>query len=359
MRKLLIVLAAFAFVVAYSVPAMAAEADFYGSIRMLTFNTSLSKEQTTWGTTDDDDLAHVLSGSGKLGARAKVGDVGGHFEMSNSFTLRLMYAYWEGGFGKLVVGQDYTPTEPLFANMAYGDNSMTAYGLSYAGRQPQVKLVTLGGALQVALMTNVVVSASGFTPTETDTSIPKIEASYSLKLGPVSLSIFGGMNSHDDVVITGASEKTYSIDSNLLGVAFKIPVGALYLNGEVWMSQNPKNYGQATLAKAANAAAYNTANDGIDDAEAMVYALIVGYKISDMLKIEGGYALIHNEIDQSGVTTEAETNFFYVQLPVTLAKNVYIIPEIGSADYGDLKVGSTETKQGDMSYWGVKWQIDF
>lgn len=359
MRKLLIVLAAFAFTVAYSVPAMAdADWDWYGHARMLTFSTTMSKEASGLGV-EDEDLTHVLSGSGRVGAHVKSGDIRGRVEVSSTFGLRLIYAYWEAGFGKLLVGQDYTPTEYFISNMAYGDNSMVSYGVSYAGRQPQVKLLALNDALQVALIQTVVKSASGLAVTETDTSMPKLEVSYSLKLGPVSLTLFGGMNSHDDVVITGTTEKTYGIDSSVFGFGLKVPVGALSIGATVWTTQNPANYGQLTTAKAGNAAAYNAATDGIDDAEGLVYAVVVGYKISDMLTIEGGYSLISNEIDKGGVTTEAETNFMYVQLPITLAKNVWITPEFGSADFGDTTTGTVKTKNGDMTYWGAKWEIRF
>jgi len=245
--------------------------------------------------------------------------------------------------------------------MAYGDNSMVSYGVSYAGRQPQVKLLLLNEALQIALIQHSVVSAAGLAPTETDTGIPKIEAAYSLKLGPVSLTIFGGMNTHDDSVIVGTTETTYSIDSSVFGVGFKIPVGALYINGTAWVAQNPANYGQLTKTATAGAAQYIAANNSIEDAEATVYALVVGYKISDMLTIEGGYGFFHNEVDTAvGVTTEEESNFFYVQLPITLAKNVWIIPEVGSVDYGDREAtGATAVELGDMSYWGAKWEIRF
>ncbi len=358
MRKLLIVLAAFAFVVAYTVPVMAAsEFSFYGHARMLTFNTSLSKEATTWGTTDDDDLTHVLSGSGRFGANAKAGDITGKWEVSSTVGLRQIWANWKFGAGSLRVGQDYTPTNYFPSGMVYGDNSMVSYGACYASRQPQVKLI-LGG-LQVALINTKVVSVAGLTPDDTDTSIPKIEVAYSLKLGPVSLKVFGGMNSHDDVAIAGTTETTYSVDSSVFGVGFSIPVGALYIKGNVWTAQNPANYGLATTAPAGNAATLNAAGTGVEDAESMAYAFVFGYKISDMIKLEAGYGYVDGEVSVGGVSTESEKTFFYFQAPITLAKNVWIIPEIGSADYGDTTTGTVKTKNGDMNYWGAKWEIRF
>ncbi len=358
MRKLLIVLAAFAFVVAYTLPAMAAsEWGFYGQARVLTFNTTKSKEATTWGT-EDDDLTHVLSGSARtLGANVKAGDISGKFEAGGTLNLRLAHATWKFGAGALRVGQDYTPGDYFPSGMVYGDNSMVSYGASYTGRIAQVKLL-LGG-LQVALIQTNVVSVAGLAPTETDTAIPKIEVAYSLKLGPASLKFFGGMNTHDDVVVVGTTETTYSVDSSLLGVGFSIPVGALYVKGNVWVSQNPANYGMVTTAPAGSGAALNTAGTGVEDAESMAYALVLGYKISDMITLEGSYGYVDGEVTAAGVKTEAEKTFFCITAPITVAKNVILTPEIGAMDFGDTTTGTVKTKNGDWNYWGLRWRINF
>lgn len=356
MRKLLIVLAAFALVVAYTLPAMADDQwDFYGSARILTFMETDSKE--VQGTFEDEDFTHDISGSARtIGANVKAGDIRGRFEAGGAINLRLAYAYWEFGAGKLLVGQDYTPICFFPSGMVYADNSMVSYGAPYAGRQPQVKLLLMNDALQIALVKpNVGTAVVG---TDQDTSMPKIELAYSLKLGPAALVLFGGINTYDDVVRTGTTETTYSIDSSVLGVGFKIPVGALYVNGDVWMSTNPGNYGMAT-GSAVKTATVDAAGTGIEDCDAMVYALVVGYKISDMLKIEGGYGFMDGERTVGAVTTSNEKTFTYVQLPITLAKNVVLTPEVGVIDYGDLEVGTAKTKQGDMSYWGLRWMINF
>ena len=358
MRKLLIVLAAFAFVVAYTLPAMADDQwDFYGSARILTFNTTESKEASGLGV-EDDDFTHDISGSARtIGARVKAGDIGGRFEAGGALNLRLAFGTWNFGAGKLLVGQDYTPGDYFPSGMVYGDNSMVSYGASYTGRIPQVKLL-LGG-LQVALIKPNAVGVAGLVATDQDTSIPKIEVAYSLKLGPASLKFFGGMNTHDDVVIVGTTETEYSVDSSLLGVGFSIPFGALYVKGNAWMSENPANYGMATLAPAGNAATLNAAGTGVEDAESMAYAIVLGYKISDMITLEGSYGYVDGEVTVGGVKTEAEKTFFCINAPITVAKNVTLTPEIGSVDYGDTTVGTTKTKNGDMNYWGLRWKIDF
>jgi hypothetical protein len=299
-----------------------------------------------------------LSGSARtLGANVKAGDISGKFEAGGTLNLRLAHATWKFGAGALRVGQDYTPGDYFPSGMVYGDNSMVSYGASYTGRIAQVKL--LFGGLQVALIQPKVVSVAGITPADTDTSMPKIEVAYSLKLGPVALKFFGGMNTHDDVVTTATTETTYTVDSTLLGVGFKIPVGALYIKGNVWMSQNPANYGMVTLAPAGNAATVDAAGTGVEDAESMAYALVLGYKISDMITIEGSYGYVDGEVSVGGVKTEAEKTFYCITAPITVAKNVIFTPEIGSVDYGDTTVGGVKTKNGDMNYMGLRWRINF
>ena len=125
------------------------------------------------------------------------------------------------------------------------------------------------------------------------------------------------------------------------------------------MSQNPANYGMVTLAKAGNAAQVNAAGTGVEDAESMAYALVLGYKISDMITIEGSYGYVDGEVSVGGVKTEAEKTFYCITAPITVAKNVIFTPEIGFIDYGDTTEGGVKTKKGDMDYVGLRWRINF
>jgi hypothetical protein len=41
-------------------------------------------------------------------------------------------------------------------------------------------------------------------------------------------------------------------------------------------------------------------------------------------------------------------------------KNVFIVPEIGIIDYNKLKSSdSADLKYGDLTWFGIKWQINF
>jgi len=115
MRKLFVLLAAVAFVVAFTVPAMAADWSFYGSARMYTFMSDYSKEYTGTGFSDDD-LSWFLQGNSRIGAKVKAGAVSGRFEYGSGPSLRLLNGAWNFGGGTLVVGQDYSPIDTFISN---------------------------------------------------------------------------------------------------------------------------------------------------------------------------------------------------------------------------------------------------
>lgn len=359
MRKLIVLFVAVAFVVAYTIPAIAADWKFYGSARMSTFMDSDSKELTGTGF-DDDDLTWDLQGNSRIGAKVKAGAIGGRFEYGakDPINLRLLYGKWKFGAGTLVVGQDYTPMHYKPGGMVWGgDAGFSGYGRFYDGRNPQIKLKK--GGFQIALIKPKVKAVGNDPGTETDTTLPKIEASYGFKGGPIALYFVGGYNTYDTVAQTATTEKEYSVDSYIYGLGFKFATGPFSVKGNIYTGTNPKNFGQKDKTKAANKAAYNAATDSIEDADTLGYAVAVGFKASDMLKFEAGYGHIDNEIDVSGTKTEAEVTTYYVHAKINLAKGCFVVPEIGKIDYGDKKVGSTTTKMGDTTFYGAKWQINF
>jgi len=387
MRKLFVLLAAVAFVVAFTVPAMAADWSFYGSARMYTFMSDYSKEYTGTGFSDDD-LSWFLQGNSRIGAKVKAGAVSGRFEYGSGPSLRLLNGAWNFGGGTLVVGQDYSPIDTFISNQQGpahwgGDIDALPWGGIYDGRTAQLKLKMAG--FQVALVQpkttgvtlpmNSAASAAydcttdtctvtpavtdGFDSVDTDTSIPKIELSYSFKAGPLALKVLGAMNTVDVVGIKGTTETEYSIDSNIFGVMAKYATGPFSIAADAYMATNPGNFG--LLQEADNPTANAIFIDNVvEDSDSTGALVVLGYKASDMIKLEAGYGMVSYEIEHAGVTAETEFNTYYIQAVIALAKGVYIVPEYGSVDYGDLKeTGESDEKLGDVSYFGAKWQINF
>jgi len=77
-----------------------------------------------------------------------------------------------------------------------------------------------------------------------------------------------------------------------------------------------------------------------------------------MITIEGGFGSVETELDMPG-TYEDEATAYYVNATINLAKGCFIVPEIGLLDHKDKTVADVKTKEGDTSYFGAKWQINF
>jgi hypothetical protein len=237
-------------------------------------------------------------------------------------------------------------------------------GFSVVLREPTVSQILTPLSLSVVASGGlpVVTTAGGpFTSVETDTSLPTIEAGYSFSFGPAAISLGGGYASYDVSGVSGTTEKEYGVDSWAVGLTFKLGFGPLYVNGGVLTGENPANFGLAQDANIqADGAVYNSTTDSVEDAETLMYYALVGFAVSDMLKLEAGYGTVANEIDVGTTTTEHETNAWYLQASINPVKNVFIIPEIGVVDYNELEVtGTADTDLGDVTYFGVKWQINW
>jgi hypothetical protein len=335
-RKLLVVLAAFALVVVYTVPGTPAQEGFYEN--------------------------------GATGTTLRAGDMGGRSAYDTGLTLRRLYDAWRFGTGTLLAVHGYMPMDTVPSDMVWNtDDDPNSCGLAYSGRLEELKVA--GGGLEVGLIGNGRTSSVP-TATETDYSIARLEASYSFSVGPVTIKPFLGYNPHDDLVSISPAEKSYSIDCSLFGGMAQFPVGAFTISLGVYSTRNFRNYGlaeDATSFPGADArytvanAFHGSASDSVEDIRSTGSALAVNYKASDTITVQGGFGMISNEVDvASGVRAEFEVTAVYIQAMFTLAKNVYITPEIGAVDYSDLRMsGTADTKLGDVSYYGAKWEIRF
>lgn len=358
MRRLLVLLAAAALVVAYTVPAKAADWSFSGSVRLNTFMEGKSKEASGLGF-DDDDLEFYQNIVSNIMATAEAGDIGGgiqYWEGLYGPAFAQIYGTWDFGGGSLLVGKSFTPANIFISNQVWGhDADMLGFGTLYTDTEPMLQLSM--GALKVALIRpQEQGGVIGAAQADTDTTMPKIEASYGFNVGPASLSIQGGYNSYDEV---DATDKDYSIDSYVLAIVAKIGLGAAWINADIWTGQNLAQY-LPNVAPAADSSAYYVpaVKDEIIDNDAMGYCLVVGYKASDMLKFEFGYGAVETELDRPG-TFEDEVAAYYVNMEITMAEGFTITPEIGKIDYGDITDDGVTSEEGDLTYWGAKWMINF
>jgi len=334
MKKLLILLTAFAFVVAFTAPAIA-EISFKGQARVDSY--MLTQDEDAG---DDSDLNWKL-GLSYFGANFTAGDITGKVEMSSGVAMRHWYGQWKFGAGSLIVGQTTCPTfNPI-------DNSVIAAGVGShggSGKQPMLGLKT--GDLFVALRAPTTTAVLGAAHADFDVTMPAIEAKYSLKAGPAGIKLWLGYNAYDDV--DGADDAT-SVSSSTVGANVDLSFGAVGVGLSVHSRQNGSQGGFK-----GQAAGYDAAADELKNATTTGFELAVSYSISDTMGFNIGYGNTNGDVDdESDTNTESA---YYVTLPITMAKGFTITPVIAIEDHG---VDTAGNEEGTETTYGARWNIKF
>ena len=376
MKKLLIVLA----VLVLAAPTMAAEWNFYGQARFATWSTDVDMDVP--GQDSDRDTLWNQQGNSRIGATVKFNDeIGGGFEMDDSFGKRKLYGTYNFGVGELLIGQTYTPTSDYFySNSVYDDDgNLLGIGQFYVGRVPMIQLKF--GDLKLAFVkpntddyefaaaTDATIQADpaaalGFsivpgtkaTMYDIDVAIPKIELSYGYKGEMFFVDVFGGYQTYEIEMQGGPS---YDVDSYVAGIGAGVTVGPVWFNAGFHMGENLGNYGNSNAAGVFGAAdgvlfddkGIITANNTFEDQEGLGYLAVLGFRANDMLAFEAGYGHQETEIERY----EAEVSQYYLNATINITKGFFMVPEIGMIEYEEDNVPA----EPEIFYLGAKWQINF
>jgi hypothetical protein len=344
-------------IVLFAAPAMAVDWNFYGSARMATYwtDTDLGDGELLNGDDDDTDLQWDLQGNSRLGANVKADAVRGQFEFGineSTVTSRRIYGTWNFGPATLKVGKDYTPVKQFISGQAFaGDLGLLGVGTAYGSRNGQLGL-NFGG-FELALITPVS-DDKGAPNGDIDEWLPKIEAAFGMGFDMFSFKINGGYQTYE---VDGGSAGDFDVDSWTVGLDVGLNFGPGYVKGAINYGENvgdagwhiPGNVSQGGLAT------FDAGRYDIKDVDTMMWALVAGWKFTDMVSLEAGVGYREDSPDQNGLEDD-EVWSAYAQLPLRLAPGMTIIPEFGYYDFDDDINGDDE---GDSWYFGGKWQIDF
>ena len=364
MRKLFVLIAAVAFLVAFTAPAFAAEWSFYGSARLLTEWNQLSGAANQDSNNSDLDLTWDMQGNSRLGANVKAGDITGAVELglpNGDASVRLIWGEYDFGGWKLGIGQHYSPVNFFISNqIGGGDTDMLPFGGVYSGRNPMLRFRM--GNLDIALVEpdKDAYNDTGDCIIDTDVILPRLEARYGLNMGAFYLEFGGGVQTYDVVGTkpNGNEGDDADIMSYLGYVGAKFNAGPFYFGANAYMGQNT---GDMTLnfgRQAADEAVILCKKDGerpdVKDTDTYGLLGVVAFTASDMLRFEGGIGYLN--ADNNEYDDDDETMAYYVQATINIAKGIFLVPEVG---YIDLDNNSDGDSQGSISYYGAKWQINF
>jgi hypothetical protein len=368
MKKLIVILAVIAMVGAFTATTMAAEWNLYGSARMATF--WVSDDPGGVGSSSSDNLNWDLQGNSRIGANVKFNDsIAGRFEYGSGPNLRLLYGTYNFDGGQILIGQQYAPSTSFYSDSVYdGDGDLLGVGQFYIGRVPMIQLSMAGfkvALIKPSTFTSIVAPIydpvamtysylpSGRVTTDTEVKLPKIEVSYAYKTDQFFVDVFAGYQTFDQKFDDGVDVCfDDSVDSWVAGIGGGVNFGAMYLKAGVHISQNQGQYGAYNPVGMFDEAVYDGAK--MVDNDGFGYLVVLGFKASDSVNIEAGYGSETNELD--GAYHEDETIQYYANLTYTITPGFFVVPEIGMIDRKNDVMGDDA---GDITYGGIKWQINF
>ena len=389
MKKFIVLLAAFAMVFGFTAKAMA-DASLYGSARFVTFWHDQDEEWANQADLDDDeDLEWQMGKLSRFGVNFKQGDITGKFEVDaragsiltgtnlnyeddsgssyhGNIRLRHLWGAWNFGSGELCIGHRhslYTYYVSSFGNNAgAGMAHFSGSNLRYF-RASQIRLTF--GNLKIAFLTPDTsykplnyISGAEEAVLDADTTLPRIEVAYTMKLEPVTLDFMAGYQTFE--VTNAATGTEEDLDSYVGLVKATVNFGPLYMKGLLRYGQNAGNYGIWTRCE--ERAAWH--NDDIEDVDAWGFGLGIGYKVSDMITLEAAISGTDAENDDLPGKPEDDMTAYGILCKITPAPGVTIQPEImlvddGDTDYAYRQQTTGGDDEGEELRIGVFWKIDF
>ena len=334
--------------------------------------------------TNEDNVGMYI----EFGLGQNTGDTirqGGQYTAIDADTaagIRHAYGWWDvNPMFQIMVGKSTTPFSPLNPSQLLGTRSGSVniigvgYGDYYSGRFTQVRgtfKFNKIARLEIALVDpNGTAVAGSYGPWQglegrdyqTSTTIPRIDISVPIYLGPVhlypgflyqrrSVDILGGLNSGVDD----------NIETYIGSLGFKFGYGPFSLEGE---GQWGKNWGNTrSLIGVSPSVMYSGArlmrNGQIEDAETYSFWVDLSYKFGPLTPhVIYGQQKSKVKEDVGLADIEARTQMYGVSVPIDLAKGFRIRPELMWYDDGDATVGGRYEDYGKYMIAGVQFQITF
>jgi len=382
----------------FAATASANEWKLYGSARMATFWTSQDYgdlyESSTNPSGDDvfglsgvQNLQWNLQSNSRIGATVEGGKLEARFELGvtpersgGNVSSRRLYGVWHfnEGWG-LKVGKDFTPITFFLSNQVFdSDNGLEFVGNAYGARYGQIAVE--GKGFKFAAITPSPTALDNLAGTvadaTTESKIPKFEASYQYHFtDAMSVHAFGGWQYYNLYWLepVSANRQEENVSSYTFGVGADLNFGPFFVKPQVSYCTNGAVAGWLNTNLGLNSTLpqqtpfINATGNGIVDIKSLMAMLAVGFTPNESLGLEAGVGYLKSDSDDYRLADGQSVNFkntyleYYLQAVITMAKGVYVIPEVGFRDYGELEGNPAEPNQdlGSLSYAGAKWQIDF
>lgn len=392
MKKMNLGALALAGVLTCSAPALAVDLNAYGNIKLGTFWTQNNFYNTAGDKRHDSDFSLDNFGDSFIGVKVKEGEYSGVAELglynpkaySKGVEVRLLFAEWDFGQGKLRIGK--TPSPYVFRSQQVwdSDGGFNGYGSLWDGRYANIK-VTMNNGLYVAAMqprvgnqanntTNVSPNADvtaaysqtgnsyQTTYTDYDTMLPKMVVGYEGKLD--NWSYGGGVAGNMYKVTSSVNDSTpikHDIYSYLAFFHGKVDLAPLEFSYNVFAGQNT---GDLMSTATGNGTGNTLANPG--QANGAYYDVLhgknshtyggfgqLGYRVTDRATLYTGASYV---VDDNSIAHADARMASFVNVNYAVGKHFNIVPEV---DYINDFKNSLGQKEPRSLIAGAKWQMSF
>jgi hypothetical protein len=392
MKKMNLGAMALAGVLTCSAPALAIDLNAYGNIKLGTFWTQNNFYNAAGDKRHDSDFSLDNFGDSFVGVKVKEGEYSGVAELglynpkaySKGVEVRLLFAEWDFGEGKLRIGK--TPSPYVFRSQQVwdSDGGFNGYGSLWDGRYANIK-VTMNNGLYVAAMqprvgnqanntTNVSPNADvtaaysqtgnsyQTTYTDYDTMLPKMVVGYEGKLD--NWSYGGGVAGNMYKVTSSVNDSTpvkHDIYSYLAFFHGKVDLAPLEFSYNVFAGQNT---GDLMSTATGNGTGNTLANPG--QANGAYYDVLhgknshtyggfgqLGYRVTDRATLYTGASYV---VDDNSIAHADARMASFVNVNYAVGKHFNIVPEV---DYINDFKNSLGQKEPRSLIAGAKWQMSF
>jgi hypothetical protein len=351
MKKLLLVLS-----IVLLASFLLAEVNFYGSARMTVFYDMKDKDlysQESGYNYDRTFFTHTLQGNSRFGAKFSHDNLTGRFEVGTGVNLRLLYAEYDMGAFKLLVGQagnsiyDNNGTTQVWGS----DNTNWGYGSASGDRTPQLR-ITLPELmnLRIALLSPIVMDPAQLDGV--DALLPVFDFSLEIPTGMLTLkpSFMFNMNSYNKD-LSGIDE---SVMAYILNIRGDLEMGAIAASFDANFGQNTGDLGCWNATD--NLAKWDASKNEIWNTSTFGFAGSGQFQVNEQLAAGAGFGFTSSNNADADWEQADTAMSLYVNVPYSLGKGLSITPEFGIVDEME---DSNKAKQGKNTYFGAKVQFDF
>lgn len=343
MKKIVVVL--MIFLVAFQ---LAAEFDFYGSIRLGWWYQMTDEDYNSFG--NRLEFMEPFYKDSRLGVTYNEGDFRAKLEMGIAETnMSVREAYVENDFGKfkLLVGRTSTALCDLTSQVYDTDRAQRGYGSLWDNYNNQIKIsLNCGGYLILA--EPIKSDPAGLGLSNLDALIPKVNFGRKFNFGSVYLHPSVGVNFCQYNKDAAGIDET--ILSYILATTIKYDLNNFCVKLQASYGQNTGDYGMKRAVKGSQGyALWDAAQNEVVDTN-----VITGYFEAKFTDLTAGLGYI-SETNDTLDDADAAASLF-LQYKYDLTKHVSLIPEAGILDHMEDGLGNSE---GRITYFGTEIRATF